>query len=226
VTIKLNLANKPFTNRVLPWLLTAVVVSFSLLGLVFIVRATGQANEAARAVQRDNSTLHEQERAQTLVLEKQANAVKGALTAEQLRTLSSAHELIDRKEFSWSRLLADLESALPGGVRVSRISVRDVAAQGSQTLAALDLVVAAKTPSTVTDMIAAMDRLGIFQAEIRAQNLQKGRGQAGTEYELYVLYRPRPGATSPVSQPNELASVPPAPKSAASAPPTSEGGAR
>jgi Tfp pilus assembly protein PilN len=226
VAIKLNLANKPFTNRVLPWLLTVVVVFFSLLGLVFIVRATGQANEAARAVQKDNGTLHEQERAQTLVLEKQANAVKGALTAEQLRTLSSAHELIGRKEFSWSRLFADLESALPGGVRVSRISVRDVATQGSQTLAALDLVVVAKTPSTVTDMIAAMDRLGIFQAEIRAQNLQKGRGQGGTEYELYVLYRPRAGASSPESQPTEIASVPPAPKSVPSAPPTSEGGAR
>ena len=42
-------------------------------------------------------------------------------------------------------------------------------------------------------MIGEMDRVGIFQAELRAQNLQKGRGESGTEYELYVIYRPRAG---------------------------------
>jgi hypothetical protein len=38
-----------------------------------------------------------------------------------------------------------------------------------------------------------MHREGIFQPELRAQNLQKGRGEAGTQYELYVIYRSRPG---------------------------------
>jgi hypothetical protein len=46
-------------------------------------------------------------------------------------------------------------------------------------------------------MIAEMDRVGIFQAELRSQNLQRGRGESGTEYELYVVYRPRSG--SPVA---------------------------
>jgi hypothetical protein len=36
-----------------------------------------------------------------------------------------------------------------------------------------------------------MHQEGIFQAELRAQNLQKGRGESGTEYELYVVYRAR-----------------------------------
>jgi hypothetical protein len=81
-------------------------------------------------------------------------------------------------------------------VRVTRISVRDVAARGDQTLAELDLTVVAKNPATVTDMIAEMDRGGIFQAELRAQNLQKGRGESGTEYEIYVIYRPRSGVAT------------------------------
>ena len=34
-----------------------------------------------------------------------------------------------------------------------------------------------------------MHQAGIFEAEIRNQNLQKGRGEAGTEYELFVIYR-------------------------------------
>jgi hypothetical protein len=38
-------------------------------------------------------------------------------------------------------------------------------------------------------MITAWHKEGIFQPELRVQNLQKGRGESGTEYELYVIYR-------------------------------------
>jgi hypothetical protein len=40
-------------------------------------------------------------------------------------------------------------------------------------------------------MIKAMHQEGVFVAEIRNQNLQKGRGETGTEYELAVVYRAR-----------------------------------
>jgi len=58
-------------------------------------------------------------------------------------------------------------------------------------IATLDLNVFAKQSSTITDMITAMHKEGIFQAELRGQNLQKGRGETGTEYELNVVYRAR-----------------------------------
>jgi hypothetical protein len=58
----------------------------------------------------------------------------------------------------------------------------------------LELTVVAEAPATVTEMIAEMDRAGIFRAELRAQNLLRGRGERGTEYELYVTYHPRAGA--------------------------------
>jgi Tfp pilus assembly protein PilN len=100
---------------------------------------------------------------------------------------------MDRKRFSWSRLFSDLELALPGAVRVKRIAVNGVATRGDTTLAELELTVIAKSPVTVTEMIAEMQRAGIFQAELRAQNLQRGRGESGSEYELYVVYQPRAG---------------------------------
>jgi hypothetical protein len=82
---------------------------------------------------------------------------------------------------------------LPGTVKVSRIAVSNVTAQGDQMVAELDLAVFAKAPATITEMISSMDRAGIFQAQLRSQNLQKGRGESGTEYELSVVYRPRAG---------------------------------
>ena len=199
---KLNLATKPFSNRSLPWVVTTFVILLSLVSLIFIVRATSQARAQSEAVQNDVNSLSQQEQA----LRKQAQAVKNSLTPEQLQTLEAAHTLVDRKHFSWSRLFADLESALPGSVRVKRIAVRGVATRNDQTLAELELTVVAKSPATITDMIAEMDRIGIFQAELRSQNLQRGRGESGAEYELYVVYRPRAG--SPVAS-SPLASVKP-----------------
>ena len=206
MSTKLNLASRPFSNHALPWVLTALIVTFSLIALVLIIRWTGQAKAQAAAVQIDINTLNQQEQG----LKAQALAVKNSLTQEQLQTLAAAHVLVDRKRFSWSRLFADLETALPGNVRVTRISVRDVAARGGQTLAELDLAVVSKTPATITDMIGEMNRAEIFQAELRTQTLQKGRGEGGTEFELYVIYRPRSG-TATEDKPRELASTKAAP---------------
>jgi Tfp pilus assembly protein PilN len=153
------------------------------------VRATATAKSQAYAVQNDiNVLLQEEQR-----LRQQADAVKKSLTAEQQQTLVAAHTLADRKRFSWSRLLSDLELALPGVVRVKSIAVNGVITRDNDTIAQLELTVVAKNPATVTDMIAEMDRAGIFHAEILTQNLQRGRDEGGTEYELAVVYQPRSG---------------------------------
>lgn len=188
----LNLASKPFSNRVLPWALTALVLFVSLIGLMFVVRLTTTARAEANRVEAEINQLKQQE--QTLL--NAAKQVENNLSADQQQALPAAHQLVDRKEFSWSRLLADLEGSLPDKVKVSRIAVRDVNKQGDQTIAQLDLAVFAKDAATISDMISSMHQEGIFEAEIRNQNLQKGRGEAGTEYELFVIYRSRPGYSS------------------------------
>jgi Tfp pilus assembly protein PilN len=190
VSTKLNLASKPFSNRSLPWAVTAMVIVVSLICLVFIVKNTRQANAQAATVQSDINVLSQQEQG----LRKQAEAVRNSLTPEQYQTLTAAHTLVDRKRFSWSRLFADLESALPGNVRVKRIAVRGVTTRGDETLAELELTVIAKTHTVVTEMISEMEQAGVMQAELRSQNSLRGRGETGAEYELYVVYRPRAGA--------------------------------
>jgi Tfp pilus assembly protein PilN len=192
VNTNINLASRPFNNRLLPWLLTIIILFISIVGLMIVVRFTYAANQQADAIQADINKLKEKEKG----ILGAANKVQDSLTHEQLQALQGAHQLVDRKQFSWSRLLADLEASLPGNVRVSRIAVRDVAAQADQTVAELDLVVFAKTYNSINDMIAEMNNVGIFQAELRAQNLQKGRGESGTEYELFVVYRPRSGVAT------------------------------
>jgi Tfp pilus assembly protein PilN len=200
---KINLANKPFTNRSLPWIAASIILLGSLIALVLLVRSSSRANAQTAALQTEIRSLRQEESG----LEQQANSVKQSLTPEQFQTLRATHELVDRKKFSWSRLFGDLEGALPGDVRVTRISVKDVAARGEQTVAELDLTIVAKSSTTITSMISDMDRTGVFQANLRAQNLQKGRGETGTEYELTVIYRPRMGVPTSESPAPSLARV-------------------
>jgi hypothetical protein len=192
VNNSLNLASKPFSNRILPWTLTVIILFVSLIGLLIVVQLTTTTRTEAARVQGQITQLKQQEHS----LLDAAKQVQQSFTPEQQQGLPAAHELVDRKSFSWSRLLADLETSLPANVKVSRIAVRDVTRQGDQTIAQLDLAVFSKNPSTISEMISAMHQEGVFSAEIRNQNLQKGRGEAGTEYELAVTYRARSAYSS------------------------------
>ena len=188
----LNLASRPFSNRIVPWALTAVVLFISLIGLILVVQLTTSARREAELAQAEINQLKKREQE----LLNTARQVEKSFTADQQQALPAAHQLVDRKAFLWSRLLADLEGSLPNNVKVTRIAVRDVSKQGDQTIAQLDLSVFTKESSTISDMIATMHQEGIFEAEIRNQTLQKGRGETGTEYDLSVIYRPRHGYSS------------------------------
>lgn len=191
MTSNLNLASKPFTNRILPWILTFAVLSIAFVGLLVVVALTTGANREAARTEAEINTLKQEEKK----LLDTAKEVKGSLTFEQQQGLTAAHQLVDRRTFSWSKLFGDLEASLPNNVRVSRIAVRNVATDGDTTVAELELAAFATSATTIIDMISSMNRDGIFQAQLISQNLQKGRGEAGTEYELLVVYRPRSGFT-------------------------------
>ena len=187
--INLNLASRPFNNRVLPWILTVAILFVALVGLIVVVQLTTSINREVAAKEVEVNKLKQEEQ----LLNARGEELKSQFSAQQQQALQAAHQLVDRKSFSWSRLFADLEGALPDNVRVSRIAVRNVTRDGDQTIAELDLAVFAKSSTTIIDMMSSMDKNGIFHADLLTQNLQKGRGEAGTEYDLLVIYRPRHG---------------------------------
>ena len=198
---KLNLSSTPFRNRALPWTVTAIVTLFSVIALVFVAKWTFDTNAQAQAAARDVAKLRQDADA----LNKRAEEIRSTLTPEQKQALKSAHTLVDRKQFSWSRLFADLESALPGSVRVTRITGKGVRTQDARSVTNLELVVASKNAATVTQMIEDMERQGIFHAELVSQNSERGRGESGQEYEMNVFYTPRAGVSITPSDQNKRA---------------------
>lgn len=201
MSTKLNFASKPFRNRALPWVITAIVTGASLLALVFIITESRQANAQANEVVKSLDTYRKQEK---ILLDKKAE-INRALAPEQRQLLDAAHALVDRKQFSWSRLFADLEAVLPANVRVVRINVRDVYLRSNPPSAELELTVVSRAAPDVTNMIAEMDRGGVFNATPMAQNLQKGSNASGMEWVLRVIYTPRAGA--PANSEQQPASI-------------------
>ncbi|HEX8457524.1 MAG TPA: hypothetical protein VF656_09520 [Pyrinomonadaceae bacterium] len=186
----LNLASNPFRNRTLPWTVAAIIACVSVAALIFTVSQYRQTRDRVSIVERDVRGLRTEESS----LRARATAVTQSLTPDQLRTLNAAHGIIDRRNFSWSRLLADLESALPQGVRVSRISVRDVAHSGG---AELELAVVGRTTNDITAMLGTMAQGRIFSADLLTEN----KSDKGIESTLRVRYTPgasRPAATNAV----------------------------
>lgn len=181
---RLNLASDPFRNRTLPWTVAAVVSAVSLVALVLILASYQEARAQADTSEKEAAV----KRAQSADLEHQAVEIKQTIPPDQRKTLQAAHALVSRKGFSWTQLFSDLEGALPGGVRVQRINVREVAEVGSQTRADLELTVLAKGPTDVTGMITEMNSGGTFNAVPITENQKSGRGESGYEWVLRVSY--------------------------------------
>jgi Tfp pilus assembly protein PilN len=196
-TAKLNLASNPFRNRVFPWTITALIAVISIVALMFIAQKTFQANAQRLNAERDAVAL----RQETDALGRRFQEIDVALTPEQKKELKFAHALVDRKRFPWSQLFNDLESVLPGKIKVTRIMVKEVEVQDDRPVADLQLVVASKNPATVTDMIQEMQAQGMFQAQLVATTPQRGKGETGAEYEMHVHYMPRAGFAIDPSQP-------------------------
>jgi Tfp pilus assembly protein PilN len=186
VITKLNLSTHPFRNRNLPYLLTVLLLGLSVGGAIYCFGTL-----------RANSVRDEEYRGKISTMESDIQRLKNdglkiqqQLTPDQQNLVGAAHKLVDSKNFVWSRLFSDLENVMPGSVSASRIAVKDVFSDGNQVRAELDFAVLARDYSAVDSMIASMNNSGLFQAEIRGQDLQKTERLTFSEYTLRVVYTP------------------------------------
>ena len=200
----LNLASQPFRNRTLPWTVAAAVSLVSVVALAFTFAQLREARTHAATVGTDVRAL----KTETDALRQQADDVNRSLTEDQRRTLEAAHLIVDRKNFSWSRLLADLETTLPQRVRVSRITVRDTDQASGRVRADLELAVVGRDAGDITRMMAEMARTGIFSADLLTQT-PAPKGEAGVEATLRVHYTPTSRPAAPRTETTAAVSAPP-----------------
>jgi Tfp pilus assembly protein PilN len=192
VITKLNLATHPFRNRLLPYLMASLLLVVGVLGGVYcIVRLNENKKEndlLAKAVAEREAEIKQ--------LKGEGEKVQQLLTPEQKTLLTAAHKLVANKKFGWSRLFADLEAVLPGSVSASRIAVENVYQDGDRVKAELELGVLSRDYGAVMAMIQNMQNSGLFQAELRGQDLQQNERMTFTEYTFRLIYTPYGSASA------------------------------
>lgn len=189
---KLNLSSKPFRNRTTPYLLSLLLLALAVAGAVLSFARLRENSELSEITARQVKEMD----AELARLKDAGAKVQQQLTPEQRELLVASHKLVANKSFGWSRLFADLESVLPGSVSASRISVENVYKDGDRVKAELDFSVLSRDYVAVTSMIVSMNNSGLFQAELRGQDLQKNDRMTYTEYTLRLVYTPAYGYAS------------------------------
>jgi Tfp pilus assembly protein PilN len=189
VITKLNLATYPFRNRLLPYVLAGLLLVISAIGGVICL---AQLNQNHQRNERLVASIAEQQ-AEIERLKGEGSKVQQLLTEDQKALLTAAHKLVANKTFGWSRLFADLESVLPASVSASSISIENIYQDAGRIKAVLELGVLSRDYPAVMSMIDRMNNSGLFQAELRGQNLQKNERVTFTEYTLRLIYTPSYG---------------------------------
>jgi len=145
----------------------------------------------------ENTKLNQIAAGQVEQMEEEVKRLKGEgekvqqqLSPEQRQLLVASHKLVANKSFGWSRLFADLESVLPGSVSASRIAVENVYKDGDRVKAELEFGVLSRDYTAVMSMIGNMNNSGLFQADLRGQDLQKNERMTYSEYTLHLIYTP------------------------------------
>lgn len=176
----------PFRNRVLPYLLSAMMLLVAGVGIIACLSWLKQNSDANKDLE---AKIAERD-VQIKQLKGEGEKVQQQLTPDQRAILSASHKLVANKTFGWSRLFADLESVLPGNVSASRIVVQNIYADGDRVRADLELGVLSRDYPSVMTMIQNMQNSGHFQAELRGQDYQRTDRMTYTEYTLRLIYSP------------------------------------
>ncbi len=170
-------------------MITLLLLAVAVGGTVLAFASLSDANKRNEIVKAEIGEMNT--RLQSL--NDKGSLVQQQLTPEQKSLLVAAHKLVANKSFGWSQLFADLETTLPGSVSVSRVTVQNIFNDDNKTKAELEFAVLSRDYQSVMQMIEAMNNSGVFQAELRGQDLQKTDAITYTQYTLRLIYTPRNG---------------------------------
>jgi hypothetical protein len=189
--IDINLAKEPFTNHSLYWVVLAaayVVATVALLAVLAKAGDVGAETEVKRAeIARQEAQVKELEGLINNFVETESRTV---FLPQDRVALDDARKLINRKAFSWSKLLSELEPYVPANSKVTDIALVSMAGEGADRVVSLSISCRAKDVEQLSVMLANFDRSG---GRFLADPVQNGPANDSDEFEFTVSVRYKPG---------------------------------
>jgi len=114
---------------------------------------------------------------------------KTVLTEQQAIQLASARQLINKKMFSWNRMIGDLEEYVPKKARIMSIKVDEIGGVGQEVAASIRVKALGVTPAEMTEMMTNLEKSGgRFIVGETGQDATVESGE--TPFTINLIYKP------------------------------------
>ena len=107
--------------------------------------------------------------------------------------LASARQLLERKSFSWNRVMSEIERYIPKEARVAGLKIEEIANLGQMDVANIEIKMLGKSPAQMTEMMEMLEKSGGLFA-IRQSNQDAPDESGEAPFTLALIYSPSRGA--------------------------------
>jgi Tfp pilus assembly protein PilN len=190
----LNLSRRPFANRRLLWIAIASVFFISLWLFLWITSERNLVSAKADRINLNIKDLQGQVEAAKQERERRSREQKPPEVTDQDRIeLASARQLLERKSFSWNRVIAEIERYVPKNARVFGLKVDEIANLGQDDVASIEIKMIGQTSAQMTEMMEMLEKSGgLFAIRQSSQDAPDDSGEV--PFTLNLIYSPSRGA--------------------------------
>jgi len=188
---QINLSRRPFTNHRLLWigLVAAYFLAFWLL--------LWMSSEKSRVIAKQNDVLMQiannraaADKANEDAEKRKREQQKVVISEQQAMQLASARQLIQRKMFSWNRMVSDIEEYVPKNTRILSIKVQEISKNSDEVTARIQVKALGTTTDELTTMMTNLEKSsGLFVVGDTGQDPTTENGE--TPFTLDLTYKPR-----------------------------------
>jgi hypothetical protein len=117
---------------------------------------------------------------------------KTVLTEQQAMQLASARQLINKKTFSWNKMIRDIEEYVPKKARIMSIKVDEIGSVGQEVVATIRVKALGVSPAEMTEMMSNLENSGgRFIVGETGQDAAVESGE--TPFTINLIYKPSRG---------------------------------
>lgn len=188
-----NLSRRPFTNHRLLWI--ALIAVYFIAFWLFLWMTAEKSRVIAKQIEVTQRIEGQKAAALEAIREQERRKreqQKIVLTEQQAMQLASARQLIQRKVFSWNKMIGDIEEYVPKNTRIMSIKVEKIVNTTEDVTARVQVKALGTTPDEMTAMMSNLDKSGgLF---IVGETGQEATAESGeTPFTINLVYKPSKG---------------------------------
>jgi len=191
----INLSRRPFTNHRLFWI--AVITVYFTAFWLFLWMLSEKSSVVAKQAEITQRIEAQKEAAAEAAREQERRKLEQTrivLSEQQAMQLAAARQLIQRKAFSWNRMIGDIEDYVPNKTRIMSIKVEEIVNTSEDVTAKVQVKALGTTPDELTSMMTNLEKSnGLFFVGETGQEAPAESGE--TPFTLNLIYKPLRGGT-------------------------------